>query len=347
MDPPVELGTVTFTQPCAEGPYESCATTPQAVRPPNTMTTSTAVIAKTRFCRGVRRPALGLVLAYMNAQCKQPQRWPAAPVGPCVSVGRMPRRTMTGQAGPPESVSPARAEARRWLELTTVEHPVLELRPDYTALIIVADGLQPGPSDETTGALLSEAEAQARATLAGRGAEELAPVAAWRLAYHAFGAKPKRTRPSVEALLRRVEAGLPRIDRITDIYNAISVRHLLPVGGEDLARYRGPARLARAAGDEPFDTVRDGQLVIDHPEPGEVIWRDDDGVTCRCWNWRQCVRTRITRETTSAIFILDGLAELGAGGLAEAGRDLAGQLAALHPGAGLSWRRVGAGATAP
>ena len=98
----------------------------------------------------------------------------------------------------------------------------------------------------------------------------------------------------MEALLRRVEGGLPRIDRLTDIYNAISVKHLLPVGGEDLGEYRGPARLVRAAGDEPFDTVRDGQPVTEHPEPGEVVWRDDAGVTCRCWNWRQCVRTRIT-----------------------------------------------------
>jgi hypothetical protein len=41
------------------------------------------------------------------------------------------------------------------------------------------------------------------------------------------------------------------------------------------------------------------------------------------------------------MFILDGLAELGPGGLAEAGRDLAGQLAALHPGVRLSRRRIG------
>ena len=238
---------------------------------------------------------------------------------------------------------PASPEARRWLDRVAVESPVFELRPDYTALIIVAEDLSPGPSDEGTGALLSDAEAHARAALAGRDPGELAPVAAWRAAYQAFGAKPKRTRPSVEALLRRVEAGLPRIDRLTDIYNAISVRHLLPAGGEDLARYRGPARLARAAGDEPFDTVRDGEPVTGHPEPGEVIWRDDDGVTCRCWNWRQCVRTRITQATTSALFILDGLAELGPGGLAEAGRDLAGQLAALHPRARLSWRQIGPG----
>jgi DNA/RNA-binding domain of Phe-tRNA-synthetase-like protein len=86
--------------------------------------------------------------------------------------------------------------------------------------------------------------------------------------------------------------------------------------------------------------VRDGRPVLEHPEPGEVIWRDEDGVTCRCWNWRQCVRTRITHTTTSALFILDGLGELGANGLLAAGRDLAGQLATLHPGARLSWRRI-------
>ena len=170
--------------------------------------------------------------------------------------------------------------------------------------------------------------------------------AAWRDAYQAFGAKPKRTRPSVEALMRRVEAGLPRIDRLTDIYNAMSVKHLLPIGGEDLGEYRGPARLVRAAGGEPFDTIREGQPVTEYPEPGEVVWRDDAGVTCRCWNWRQCVRTRITGATVSAVFILDGLAALGDVGLTNAGQDLAAQLTALHPGARLSGRRIGAGAVA-
>ena len=251
---------------------------------------------------------------------------------------------MTGQARQPESVSPAGAEARRWLELTAVEHPVLELRPDYTALIFVADGLQPGPSDEATDALLSEAEAQARAALACRDAQELAPVAAWRLAYQAFGAKPKRTRPSVEALLRRVEAGLPGSTgsptSTTRSRSGICCRS---------AGRISPGTAARPGWRERPVTSRStpcatGSRSSDHPEPGEVIWRDDDGVTCRCWNWRQCVRTRITHQTTSAIFILDGLAELGPDGLTEAGRDLAGQLAALHPGAGLSWRQVRAGA---
>jgi DNA/RNA-binding domain of Phe-tRNA-synthetase-like protein len=237
-------------------------------------------------------------------------------------------------------------EAERWLDKAAIDAPVLELRPDYTALVIVAEDLSPGPSDQATDVLLADAEAGARAALAGRAASELGPVDAWRAAYQAFGAKPKRTRPSVEALLRRVEAGLPRIDRLTDIYNAMSVKHLLPIGGEDLGEYRGPARLVRAAGDEPFDTIRDGQPVTEHPEPGEVVWRDDAGVTCRCWNWRQCVRTRITGATVRAVFILDGLAALGEDGLVAAGQDLAGQLTALHPGARLSGRLIGAAAAA-
>jgi DNA/RNA-binding domain of Phe-tRNA-synthetase-like protein len=234
-------------------------------------------------------------------------------------------------------------DAQDWLDRAFIDPAVMDLRPDYTPVIIVAEGLVPGPTDDASDALLADAEVGARKTLAGGTAADLPPVAAWRRAYQSFGAKPSRTRPSVEALLRRIDDGLPRIDRLTDIYNAMSVRHLLPVGGEDLDRYSGPARLVRAVGDEPFDAMRDGQPVVDHPEPGEVIWRDDAGVTCRAWNWRQCVRTRITHSTTRAVFILDGLAELGDDGLLAARRDLAAHISALNPGARLAWRQISNG----
>jgi len=238
-----------------------------------------------------------------------------------------------------------------WLDGAEVAAEVRALRPDYVALLIVAEGLRPGPSDQASEALLADAEDRARKHLggvagsgpAGRGArpEELPQVAQWREAFRAFGAKPQRTRPSVEALLRRVETGLPRIDRITDAYNAVSIACLLPIGGEDLARYEGPARLVRATGDEDFDTTADGQPAIEHPEPGEVVWRDDRGVTCRRWNWRQCVRTRITHSTTTAMFVLDGLGALGVGGLRAAEAELTESLARLSPGATFTSRVLG------
>jgi DNA/RNA-binding domain of Phe-tRNA-synthetase-like protein len=245
---------------------------------------------------------------------------------------------MTGPASGPRSGG---TQARRWLSAARVDAEVLRLRPDYAAVLITADGLRPGPSDTASDALLAAAEARAAARLAGRPPESLDQLRQWREAYRAFGAKPQRTRPSVEALLRRLDSGLPRLDRITDAYNAVSIAHLLPVGGEDRAAYAGAARLVRASGEEDFDTTSNGSPAVEHPEPGEVVWRDDKGVTCRRWNWRQCVRTRITGSTTSAAFVLDGLQALGADGLRAAAGDLCTTLAALSPGAQFASRLIG------
>jgi DNA/RNA-binding domain of Phe-tRNA-synthetase-like protein len=231
--------------------------------------------------------------------------------------------------------------ARAFLAAVTVAKEVLDLCPDYRVLMMVAEGLQPGGPDEISDDLLARAESRARITLGGRAPEDAPQVADWRAAYRAFGAKPQRTRPSVEALLRRLDAGLPRIDRLTDAYNAVSIANLVPVGGEDLDQYQGRARLVRAMGDEDFDTVVHGEPAVEHPRPGEVIWRDDAGVTCRQWNWRQCTRTRITPATSNAVFIIDGLAALGPNGLTAAGDDLAGSLMRLSPGAAIASRLVG------
>ncbi|MFC6237364.1 B3/B4 domain-containing protein [Longivirga aurantiaca] len=219
-----------------------------------------------------------------------------------------------------------------------IDDEVHALVPGYRALLIAATGVRGGPSDERSDAALRSAEGSARARLDGGAPESLPEIAAWRDAFLAFGVKPRQARSSVEALVRRVDAGLPRIDRLTDLYNAVSVEHLIPIGGENLARYAGPPRLVRAVGDEPFDTVADGELVTVSADPGEVLWRDDLGATCRRWNWRQCVRTRLDPTTTDVLFILDGLDPLDAGRLHAAGEALVEHLRADAPAVEVSWR---------
>jgi DNA/RNA-binding domain of Phe-tRNA-synthetase-like protein len=231
------------------------------------------------------------------------------------------------------------SDPREWLDAATVDAAVFDLRPDYRAVLLTADGLRGGPSDATSERVLTDAEDTARRLLAGQPPEQLPHPAAWREAYRAFGAKPQRTRPSVEALLRRLDpAGLPRIDRVTDVYNAVSIAHLLPIGGEDRAAYAGPPRLVRATGSEPFDTTAGGAPVVGHPEVGEVVWRDDVGVTCRRWNWRQGTRTRITTDTSSAVFILDALDPLPDDTVYSAADALTGALLALSPDAAVHRR---------
>lgn len=213
----------------------------------------------------------------------------------------------------------------------SVEAAVLALRPDYRAMLLAVDGLVPAPSDDRSEALLQSAEATARGALEEQPVDQLPHVASWREAYRDFGAKPQRTRNSLEALLRRAESGLPRVNRLTDLYNAISVLHLIPLGGEDLTRYTGAPRLVRATGHESFDTVADGDTVIENPEPGEVVWCDDAGVTCRRWNWRQARRTQLTDDTTAALFILDALDPITDEALTATADDLLAHLAELGP----------------
>ncbi|MEY2848890.1 MAG: hypothetical protein RI885_1555 [Actinomycetota bacterium] len=229
-----------------------------------------------------------------------------------------------------------------YLERATIDDEVFALRPDYRVVLIGALGIVPGPSDEHSERLLERAELFARSLLEGISVDEHPRVVSWRETYRAFGAKPQRTRNSLEALLRRAETGLPRVNRLTDIYNAISVLHLMPIGGEDLDRYSGAARLTRADGSETFETSGGGETVIEHPEIGEVIWRDDVGVTCRRWNWRQTRRTRLSDQTSKTLFILDALDPMSEEDLDAAAAALVGELERLGPDVAIARRTLSA-----
>ncbi|MFJ9587499.1 B3/B4 domain-containing protein [Streptomyces acidicola] len=217
----------------------------------------------------------------------------------------------------------------------TVSDDVRALAPGFTHVMIEAHGLVNGPTTEGSAALLDDAARRLTARLDGRAPHEDPHMAAWREAYSAFGSKPSRTRNSAEALAKRAlsEAGLPRINLLVDLYNAISVAHLIPVGGEDLDHIQGGMSLVRATGQEDFVTVAGGEEVVEHPDAGEVVWRDETGVTCRRWNWRQGPRTRLTKETTSALFLLESLAPMPVADVEAAGAELAELLEKFSAGA--------------
>jgi DNA/RNA-binding domain of Phe-tRNA-synthetase-like protein len=134
-------------------------------------------------------------------------------------------------------------------------------------------------------------------------------VAPWRAAFAQFGVKPSKYRSSIEAMLRSAQSGrLRSINPLVDLYNIISLRHLLPVGGEDLAKIVGDVRLTRAHGDERFTPL--GAEAPESPPPGAVIYRDDESVICSCWNWREAERTMLTPETTDAMLVIESIPPL-------------------------------------
>jgi len=135
-------------------------------------------------------------------------------------------------------------------------------------------------------------------------------VRSWREMYKAFKTKPGDYRPSAEALLRRAikRRSLPSINSAVDTYNAVSVRHRIPLGGFDLDRIQGTIMLRFSEGGESFTPL--GASEPEETYPGEVVYADDARVLTRRWNYRDCDETKITEDTRAFIMFVDGSVDI-------------------------------------
>ncbi len=184
---------------------------------------------------------------------------------------------------------------------------IFEMFPGYVRGVVIAQNVQNGPSSDELIALLRAAEEDARSKLDLEKIIEHPNMASWRDAYRKFGAKPGKFRPSMEAMARRVlrDQELPSINRLVDIGNIISLRHLLPAGGHAIDVVEGNIKLCRAKGDESF--VPFGSDKTETPETGEIIFTEGKIVLTRRWTWRQADHTLVTPDTTALEFNVDGL----------------------------------------
>lgn len=154
--------------------------------------------------------------------------------------------------------------------------------------------------------ILDEAAIKAREYLTHENFIDNDIIKEWRSAFQQFKTK-KGARSSIEALLKRVENNKEffPINPLVDIYNSISLKYGLPCGGEDIDKFVGNLRLTKAVGNEEFITL--GSFESDPALAQEIIYKDDAGAVCRCFNWREAVRSMLSESTTNAILIIETL----------------------------------------
>lgn len=213
----------------------------------------------------------------------------------------------------------------------SINPEIYRIAPGFRALSISVEATP--MADERVGEVaLREA---CESVQAGQPAWAEANLNAWAEVFRAFGAKPKRTLCSAEALRKRVlkDGTMASLDPVVDLYNAVSIRYAVPVGGENVSAYTGRPRLVVEEGTEIFDTMKDGQPGSGSADAGEVIWRDYTGVTCCWWNWRQGIRTRLSVADSRMWFILESLPQMSLEDLHAAGRILTDGLEKMMPGA--------------
>ncbi len=153
--------------------------------------------------------------------------------------------------------------------------------------------------DPRMDAPLAEAESRMRA-------HPPADAAAVRAMYRRVGLDPTKTRPSSEALLRRVRKGeaLPRINALVDIGNWCSLELQLPYGLYDLAHVRGPVTLRRGREGEAYPGIRKDVVHV----AGRITLADDEGPFGNPTS--DSARTMVTPATTRALFVIFAPREL-------------------------------------
>ncbi len=148
-------------------------------------------------------------------------------------------------------------------------------------------------------------------------------IDSWRKAYAAFGGEPKKNRSSVENLYKMVLNGveLRSINKLVDSYNYISLKYMLPLGGEDFDKMQGDVILTFASDNEP-PVMLLGDKESHSPRKGEVIYKDEISAICRRWNWREADRTKLTEDTTKCILVVEGLPPVSRGEIEKATLEL-------------------------
>lgn len=186
-----------------------------------------------------------------------------------------------------------------------IEDDFWELFPNAKIGIITCNGIDNTIKDENQYKdMISQGEKEALTHLTNEEFSSNEVIKVWRDAFKKFKTK-KGARSSIEALLKRVSTGkgLGTINPLVDIYNSISLKYAMPCGGEDMDKFVGDIRLSKATGDESFITL--GSDKSEPPYEGEIVYKDDEGAICRCWNWRESVRTMLTEDTKNAFLCIE------------------------------------------
>ena len=186
-----------------------------------------------------------------------------------------------------------------------IEDDFWELFPNAKIGIITCNGIDNTIKDENQYKdMISQGEKEALNHLPNEEFSSNEVIKVWRDAFKKFKTK-KGARSSIEALLKRVSTGkgLGTINPLVDIYNSISLKYAMPCGGEDMDKFIGDIRLTKAVGDESFITL--GTDKSEPPYEGEIVYKDDEGAICRCWNWRESVRTMLTEDTKNAFLCIE------------------------------------------
>lgn len=190
-----------------------------------------------------------------------------------------------------------------------IEPAVFEKLPTACFGVVAAKGIDNTKSYPQIDALLHENILLAESRFSGKKVKEEADILPYRAAFQSLGINPNKYMCSIEALFTRIAKGkgMPHINPLVDLNNAVSLKYTLPMGTHDLSA-------------SPLDIEvrfsRDGDIFLpfggetaEAPDSGELVYAVGNEVRTRRWTWRQSEQGKIGPETSYVFFPIDGFTD--------------------------------------
>src|SRR5512136_754863 len=193
----------------------------------------------------------------------------------------------------------------------SIQKELFDILPDLTIGMVVARDVDNTHPSKEIDDLLAQAVEEVKKKFVGDKAQEQPRIKPWRAAFSKLGISGSKFPSSVESMARRILKGdpFPKINPLVDLYNSLSLKYLVPMGGHDLDTLAGNLHLQFSEGWEPFTPMGGGETVT--VPKGELVYRDDREVLTRNWVWRQCEKDKATEKTKNIFIPIDVLGEVG------------------------------------
>ena len=207
-----------------------------------------------------------------------------------------------------------------------IDDRVFAAIPDMVVGVVVAQGVDNTKAVPEVSAMLAQSVAAAEARFSGREVKKAEEIVPYREAFRALGINPNRFPCSAEALFSRIGKGkgMPSINPLVDLNNAVSLKYVIPMGTHDLKDVPEVIGMRPATENDRFLPFCGGEEEV--PDPGEVVYAVGNQVRTRRWTWRQSENGKITAETSTVFFPIDGFAGVNEAAVRAATDELAGML---------------------
>lgn len=186
-----------------------------------------------------------------------------------------------------------------------IENKVFETLNDMCVAVIIAKEIDNSKKIDEISSMLKDSITNAEKDFENIKVKESEYIKCYREAFQKLNINPNKFMCSIEALLTRIskKKGMPEINAVVDLVNAVSIKYKLPMGAHDLDSMKEDFYIRYSVNGDIF--LPFGETNTEEVDNNELVYVTSNDVRTRRWIWRQSEHGKIIETSSNIIFPID------------------------------------------